>query len=162
MTKNAFEFSTAGHDEWLTPRHITDSLGPFDLDPCSPINRPWDTASKHLTKEDDGLSVDWHGVVWMNPPYGKETSKWMDRLKKHGNGMALIFARTETRCFFDHIWDSADALLFVKGRIPFCYVDGRQGKPSGAPSVLIAYGQECSDRLLVASCSTIPGKYIRL
>ena len=36
-------------DEWLTPPEIINSLGTFDLDPCSPINRPWKTAKKHYT-----------------------------------------------------------------------------------------------------------------
>lgn len=31
-----------GKDEWLTPPQIIKALGGFDLDPCSPINRPWD------------------------------------------------------------------------------------------------------------------------
>ena len=43
-------------DEWLTSLDIVRDLGEFDLDPCSPINRPWDTARRHLTIQDDGLS----------------------------------------------------------------------------------------------------------
>lgn len=39
----SFERTKNGKDEWLTPPYIIDSLGVFDLDPCSPINRPWDT-----------------------------------------------------------------------------------------------------------------------
>ncbi len=46
-------------DEWLTPPKIVEALGPFDLDPCSPVNRPWPTAGRHLTIEDDGLAQDW-------------------------------------------------------------------------------------------------------
>ena len=39
-----FEGNTStGKDEWLTPPEIIKSLGEFDLDPCSPINRPWAT-----------------------------------------------------------------------------------------------------------------------
>ena len=40
---------TVGKDEWLTPPEITTDLGPFDLDPCSPIKRPWPTAENHYT-----------------------------------------------------------------------------------------------------------------
>ena len=43
-----------GKYEWLTPKHITDALGEFDLDPCAPIVRPWETAWNHFTIEDDG------------------------------------------------------------------------------------------------------------
>jgi hypothetical protein len=46
----SFEGKTeTGKDEWLTPPEIIKSLGEFDLDPCSPINRPWDTAKNHYT-----------------------------------------------------------------------------------------------------------------
>ena len=46
-------------DEWLTPRWILNRLGEFDLDPCAPINRPWDTAKRHFTIYDNGLMKDW-------------------------------------------------------------------------------------------------------
>ena len=43
-------------DVWLTPPEILHSLGDFDLDPCASRERPWPTADKHLTIDDDGLS----------------------------------------------------------------------------------------------------------
>ena len=43
----------------------------------------------------------------MNPPYGSETPKWLKKLSEHGNGIALIYARTETRMFFNYVWDKA-------------------------------------------------------
>lgn len=147
---NKFEFSTKGHDEWLTPKYITDALGPFDIDPCSPVVRPWDTASLHYNKDNDGYTKKWDGFVWMNPPYGKETSKWMNKLKEHSNGIALIFVRTETKCFFDNVWGKANAILFIKGRISFCYVDGSVAGTSGAPSCLVAYGDLAVHRLETA------------
>jgi hypothetical protein len=150
---------TDSNDEWLTPPDLIKALGEFDLDPCSPINRPWDTARAHFNKDDDGLNRPWTGRVWMNPPYGTMTGKWLQRLKMHGNGIALIFARTETQQFFDHIWHDADAVLFVKGRIRFCYVDGTHGQSAGAPSVFVAYGQE-NARMLHES--GIKGKFITL
>lgn len=129
-------------DVWLTPPHIIESLGPFDLDPCSPIDRPWDTARRHLTILDDGLSQPWSGRVWMNPPYGRETAVWMRRIAAHGDGIALIFARTETVMFFESIWGVADAVLFLEGRLHFHRTDGTRARAnSGAPSCLIAYGE---------------------
>jgi hypothetical protein len=130
-------------DEWLTPPEVLKNLGPFDLDPCSPINRPWPTAAKHYSIKDCGLSQEWEGRVWLNPPYGKFTSEWMKKLTAHGNGIALIFARTETRMFFESVWNQADAILFLKGRLHFYNVTGEKAKGnSGAPSCLIAYGAE--------------------
>lgn len=137
----SFETIKNGKDEWITPPEIVKDLGPFDLDPCSPIKRPWPTAKKHFTKKDNGLVLPWSGRVWLNPPYGKETPAWLQKMVEHGNGIALVFARTETTYFQDYVLGSATALLFIKGRLKFYHVDGTQSKSNaGAPSVLVAYG----------------------
>ena len=147
-------------DEWLTPPIILNKLGVFDLDPCSPINRPWDTAKIHYTINDNGLIKDWEGRVWLNPPYGQYTKLWMNKLALHNNGIALIFARTETSTFFESIWPFASAILFIKGRIHFYNNKGERAKfNSGAPSCLIAYGL---NNLLALKESGILGKYINL
>lgn len=154
------EVSVAGTDVWLTPPWLLRELGEFDLDPCSPLNRHWDTAKKHYTIEDDGLAQDWYGRVWCNPPYGPPMAQWLDRLSRHPEGgLALIFARTETKAFFDYVWDRADALLFIKGRIKFYTPEGKEGGTAGSPSVLIAYGQQEVETL--AKCQ-IAGKLIKL
>jgi hypothetical protein len=149
-----------GTDEWLTPPEIVQALGPFDLDPCSPVDRPWDTARIHYTIKENGLWQKWEGRVWLNPPYGSQAEKWLERLAQHGNGIALIFARTETRAFFHYVWNRADAVLFLYGRLFFYRVNGSQMKSnSGAPSVLVAYGEENIGRL---EQSGIQGKFITL
>lgn len=126
-------------DEWLTPPEILGALGDFDLDPCAPVVRPWPTATEHYTE--GGLQKPWHGRVWCNPPYGLEAKPWLENLANHGNGIALIFARTETEMFFNQGWARADGLLFLRGRLHFHYVSGaRAAANAGAPSVLLAYG----------------------
>ncbi|MGE4346616.1 MAG: DNA N-6-adenine-methyltransferase [Flavobacteriaceae bacterium] len=145
--------------EWLTPPELVKKLGEFDLDPCTPINPPFFHAKNNYNINDDGLRKEWFGRVYMNPPYGKGMEVWIEKLKNHGNGIALIFARTETKCFFNHIWDDADAVLFVKGRIKFYNINGEQKGTPGAPSILIAYGKPNADALEEAD---ICGKFIRL
>lgn len=145
----------AQKDEWLTPPHILAALGEFDLDPCAPIGRPWDTANKHYTVADDGLNQKWEGRVFCNPPYGRETQKWLNQCAIHDNAIALVFARTETRMFFDSIWQQATAIFFIKGRLSFHSVDGAKGGTAGAPSVLVAYGRDNADylkNLKIAGC----------
>lgn len=130
-------------DEWLTPPEILRSLGEFDLDPCAPVKRPWDTAKWHYDVNDDGLQMPWRGRVWLNPPFGKEAVKWLRKMRDHGNGIALIPARTETAMFYETIWGVASGVLFIKGRPHFHYVDGRRASfNSGAPIALVAYGIE--------------------
>jgi len=148
-------------DEWLTPPSIIEALGSFDLDPCAPVKRPWDTAKRHLTMEDDGLNHPWSGRVWLNPPYGKETGKWLEKLADHGNGIALIFSRTETTMFHDYVWSRATSLLFLRGRIHFHHVDGtRAAANAGAPSVLIAYGDNNAVALAKAMNQGMAGHYV--
>lgn len=80
--------------------------------------------------------------VWLNPPYGNETHLWLARLRLHGNGIALIFARTETKDWRCCVWNAADAIMFLFGRLYFYHANGKRAKAnSGAPSALIAYGQ---------------------
>lgn len=149
-----------GKDEWLTPPHITEALGAFDLDPCAPACPPWEIAPARYTAADDGLAQAWFGRVWCNPPYGSATAAWMSRCADHGNAIALIFARTETKMFFSHVWGRADALLFLRGRIAFHHVDGSGAKSnSGAPSVLVAYGTQNAAALQWCG---LPGKFIPL
>ena len=139
----AHERAPDAKEEWLTPPEIIRACGDFDLDPCAPVKRPWEMARRHYTWKDNGLRLRWDGRVWMNPPYGMETSKWMGRLAEHGNGIALIFARTETETWFRHIWGRAAAILFLQGRLSFYNVDGTKGKNgAGGPRALIAYGEE--------------------
>ena len=148
----------AGTTTWLTPPHIIEALGPFDLDPCGHPN--WETATRRICLPDDGLATDWHGRVWLNPPYGAEAWTWLDRLAAHGTGSALIFARTETAGFVKQVWAKADALLFLHGRLHFHYPDGtRAPANSGAPSVLVAYGRADVQAL---GSSALAGTFIDL
>lgn len=129
-------------DEWLTPPALIAALGEFDLDPCAPPpeRRPWEMAKTHISLPENGLAYNWGGKrVWCNPPYGKETFKWMAKLADHKNGIALIFARTETKGFHREIWEKAVAVFFFEGRIKFFHSDGTPGQMPNAPSCLVAY-----------------------
>lgn len=156
------ESAKMGKDEWLTPPWLLKRLGAFDLDPCAPSDqrRPWNTALKHFSIEDNGLNQPWHGRVWLNPPYGKFAQFWLKRLAAHGNGIALIFARTDTEAFFEQVWDRSDAVLFLRRRLVFHHVDGRMASMSaGAASVLIAYGPPNVETL--RGCADL-GRFIQL
>lgn len=140
----------------MTPPELIEELGPFDLDPCAPIVRPWDTAKAHYDINQNGLILPWYGFVWMNPPYGTKNTIWMERLAKHGNGIALTFARTETEMFSRCIWSEASALFFIHGRLHFHYIDGTRAKAnSGAPSVLVAYGDRAHRTLAMCQLNGV-------
>lgn len=148
------------NDEWLTPPEIIRALGPFTLDPCAPVVRPWPMAEKQYTKLDNGLLKPWTGRVWCNPPYGLEAGRWLNRCAEHGNAIALIFARTETEMFFNNVWRKADAVFFFEGRLFFHRVDGTRAKANaGAPSCLVAYGQ---DNVKAIERSGLRGHLVRI
>lgn len=134
--------STATTHDWLTPPEILQALGPFDIDPCASQFQPWRTAATQFTIQDDGLARNWAGRVWCNPPYGPHAEKFLKRMAEHGDGIALIFARTETRAFQEFCWARASGMLFMAGRIKFRLPGGGTSGPAGAPSVLVAYGQQ--------------------
>ena len=145
-------------DVWLTPPWLLDLLGgwqSFDLDPCAAVDQPFRTARQHFTVRDNGLLLPWFGNVWLNPPYSRALlTRFLARMAEHGRGIALIFARTETKAFFRHVWDRATALMFWRGRLDFLTPEGKpqeraDGKAanSGAPSVLCAYGDRAAETL---------------
>lgn len=121
--KSGALFDIAGisneNDEWYTPSWIFKALSiEFDLDPCSPGAPPSSvTAKRHLTKVENGLTADWEGAVWLNPPFSGKRP-WYQRMVEHGNGIALMPARTETHDLQVYM-QAAQALLFMKGRIYF-------------------------------------------
>lgn len=135
--------------DWYTPSNIFKMLGiTFDLDPCHPENIiPWIPVKKTYNIKDNGLIQKWEGNVWMNPPYGKETSDWLHKMHGHRNGIALVFARTDTKWFYEYC-AKADAILFLRGRVKFVDGLGKTGKSgAGAGSMLIAWGDVNVDAL---------------
>lgn len=145
------------HD-WITPKFILDALGDFDLDPCQSPTQPWLCAKQGIVQPRDGLAEPWHGRVWCNPPYSVHASAWLHKLARHGKGTALVFARTETEMFFDHVWGKASAILFLEGRLHFHYPDGKRAEANaGGPSCLIAYGEADAEWL---ACSGLAGALV--
>lgn len=142
------EQSIGKTQEWLTPPEIIQVLGPFDLDPCSPVVRPWPTAAHHFTQEDDGLMQPWFGRVWMNPPYDRRViAQWLRKMAHHANGTALTFARTCNDGFHRYCFGSAVSGLFIDGRLRFYLPNGIRGGHAGAPTVLLSYSEYDAERL---------------
>jgi hypothetical protein len=148
MTLGSHQTTVGKSQSHITPKWIIDRLGPFDLDPAAAYPRPWDCASANYIEADDGLSRRWSGRVWLNPPFCRyQVGRWISRLAEHGSGTALLHARTEA-AWFEPIWLHASAILFMADRIHFHRPDGsRQPANSGAPPVLVAFGEFDRERL---------------
>jgi len=131
--------------ECYTPPKIIErtlqAMGQIDLDPCSnDHDNPNVPAIQHYTQEDDGLSQDWRGRVYMNPPYGREIADWVEYLCQQyesGNvteAIALVPSRTDTQ-WFRRLREYPRC--FVWGRLHFS--DNEVGAPF--PSMVVYLGK---------------------
>ena len=149
MTLGSHQKTIGDTQSWITPKWIIDALGPFDLEPCAADPRPWDCAKRNYTHA--GLSQLWVGRVWLNPPFHRyEVARWVRALAQHGEGTALLHARTEA-AWFEPVWEEARSILFLAERLYFHYPDGTRAEAnSGAPACLCAFGEEDHKRLAVS------------
>jgi len=128
-------------NEWATPQNLFDELNDefkFTLDPCATDENA--KCSKYFTIEDDGLSKDWSkDVVFMNPPYGREIKKWIKKAYEESlNGatvVCLIPARTDTTYWHDFIFNKANDIRFLRGRLKF----GNSKNSAPFPSAIVVY-----------------------
>ena len=137
---NTVHFSSAS-DDWATPQDFFDKMssvwGPFDLDVCaSPGNAK---CRRFFTKEDNGLSKDWLGRCWMNPPYGRAIGAWMKKayeesLRGAQVVVCLVPARTDTAWWHDYA--AKGQVTFIRGRIKF----GGHQNSAPFPSAVVVFG----------------------
>ena len=127
------------NDVLFTPPEIFEALNvQFDMDVCAPVDGvPWIPANRFIGEEEDGLSIDWSGVVWLNPPYSNPTP-WINKWLDHKNGICLVpFTRSK---WFIKLWDSDAAAVAANSDIKFIRPDGsRYG--IFMPVVIFALGE---------------------
>jgi hypothetical protein len=125
-------------DDWYTPRYIFDALGEqFDLDVAAPSGGPRHVPAAEYYSA-NSLAFEWAGFVWMNPPFGHQSTKrkWLRRFFDHGNGIALVPDRTSAP-WFQEFAPLSGAMLFVA-----------PGESPGTGTVLLAAGE----RAIAALC----------
>ena len=134
-------------DEWETPQGLFDEYNTaynFALDACADENNK--KCKMFWSKEDDGLSKDAHwtiyGNVWMNPPYGRQIGKWVEKAFKESNEVkgnavvCLLPARTDTKWFHDYCM--AGNIRFLKGRLKF----SNSKNTAPFPSMIVIFKSE--------------------
>lgn len=142
-------------DEWYTPKYIFEVLGEtFDLDVAAPPEGPrYVPARDWFYKSDlnDGVLLDWWGFVWMNPPFGHQSTKrkWLRKFFEHGNGIALLPDRTSAP-WWQEFAPLADVVLFVAPKVKFERPDGSTGKSPGTGTTLFAAGARAEKALIRA------------
>jgi len=110
-------------DEWYTPASVFKKLNLiFDIDVCAPRGGlPRIPAIRSFDAEMDGLTQEWSGLVWMNPPYSKP-SPWIDKWLAHGNGVALV--PTSKAKWTAKLWDSSARVVLLEPNLKFERPDG--------------------------------------
>jgi len=131
-------------DEWYTPKYIFDAMAVrFDLDVSAPEDGPrYVPCAEYYCMEDDSLTADWSGFVWMNPPFGgrNEIEPWCDKFFAHGSGVALVPDQTSAG-WYQRAAAKANALLLISGRVKFERPDGTVGKSPANGTTLFAVGE---------------------
>lgn len=129
---------------WETPKAFFDQLNRlfgFTLDACASSENA--KVGNYYTVEQNALIQEWQGVVWCNPPYGREQVKFIqkayDESVKHGSTVVcLIPARPDTKVWQDLIFAKADQVCFIKGRLKF----GNSKDAAPFPSALVVFGNK--------------------
>ena len=133
-------------DCWYTPPYIVELvvqvLGEIDLDPCADDGKHI-KAQRHYIACDDGLTREWEGRVFMNPPYS-QPSVWMEKLQAEikservTEAIALVPAATDTK------WLSlvlkSQPVCFWTGRIKFLSEDYQPRNSARQSHVLVYWG----------------------
>ena len=127
---------------WETPQDFFDKVDDifnFTLDACAEDSTA--KVSNYFTVEDDALTKDWKGVVWCNPPYGREQVKFVENayiesIKQNSIVVMLIPARPETKVWQNLIFKEASHICFIKGRLKF----GGSKDNAQFPSALVVFG----------------------
>jgi phage N-6-adenine-methyltransferase len=134
---------TSRTEEWETPLYVFKAIDMefrFQVDVCASLEN---TKCKiFFDKNVDGLKQEWSPFrCWMNPPYGKNISKWMKKAfheSEHGAlVVCLIPCRTDTRWWHDWVMKAGE-IRFIAGRISFG--NGKQSAPF--PSCIVVYYPE--------------------
>lgn len=128
------------HDCWETPQDFFDKLNEefnFTLDPCCvPATAKCD---RYFTPVEDGLKQDWSNeTVYMNPPYGREIGKWMQKAYEScvmggATVVCLVPSRTDTKWWHDY--SMKGEIRFIRGRLKF----GNSKNSAPFPSAIVIF-----------------------
>lgn len=147
-----------GANEWYTPAEYIEAarrvMGDINLDPASSDQAQEVVQAKHWhTEEDDGLSHDWSGTVWLNPPYSQPAIQhFVEKLilstgklrgLKYGDVHAAILL---THNYTDTAWfqlaaGEATAICFTRGRVGFVNPEGKRASPTQGQAFFY-YGED--------------------
>jgi phage N-6-adenine-methyltransferase len=131
-----------GENEWYTPEKYIllarKVLGKIDLDPASSEKaNKIVRANEFYSETDNGLTKQWNGKVWLNPPYAQPLiEKFVEKMVEERSSGRVTEAIMLTHNYTDTSWfhkacEIADAICFTRGRIKFVDADRNEcGTPT--------------------------------
>ncbi len=127
-------------DDWHTPKEIVELFGHFDMDPCTTKDSAKRLEIKnYYTKRDNGLTKEWTGKVWLNPPFSNK-EEWIKKARDYVNGGGEVFLllplSPETKIWHECIL--GNAIIYIPNkRISFLENGKSKGKGSSFTSVIV-------------------------
>jgi phage N-6-adenine-methyltransferase len=141
-------------------------LGGIDLDPASnDYAQVTVQAETYFTQESNGLCQEWHGRVWLNPPYSNpEIGQFIDKLieeYEEGRTTAAILLTNNSAdtLWFDRASRNAALVCFTKGRINFYDANDETTQPTNGQTFFY-FGKD--DEAFQNIFSQVGGIYKRL
>ena len=138
-----------GNDEWYIPKYIIDAarttMGSIDLDPASSILANQTVMAKKIyTKEDNGLTQNWFGNIWLNPPYSRKlissfSTAVVRKRQEYNQAIVLVNNATETN-WFQNLFSSCSICCILNRRLKFIGINGKQGGSSLQGQIILYFG----------------------
>ena len=140
-------------NEWSTPQVLFDELNAefhFTLDPCATIDNA--KCPRFFTQKENGLKQSWaNEVIFMNPPYGGNTGRWIEKAwYESQNGatiVCLLVSSTDRSYWHDYIFPYAKEIWFIRGRLKF----NKHKNPSFFPSAIVIFKKSLFNKQKIKS-----------
>ena len=148
MTKINRGLFASRRTNWKTPKWLLEALNTefhFDYDPCP------------TSPQVDGLKSNWGNINFVNPPYGKQISRWIQKgyqeFLKRKTVVFLLPSRTDTAWWHDLVMRASE-IRFIRGRLRF----DDQKNPAPFPSAIAVFKRNSRNKELVISSYEQRGK----
>ena len=142
MWKLSATFNLSKDNLWETPPDLFEfGCNLFNFRPEIDVCATAQDKKSELFIGEDSLNKEWKRDFWMNPPYSN-VKDWIRKayfshIKYNVSGLALLFAKVDTKVWHECILHGQAEVYFIQGRIKF-FKNGAESKnPAPYPSAFV-------------------------